>query len=424
MVARVTGRLGQLLDRDVRARDVGIAEPHVDHVATGAAGLIAQLVDDGEHVGRQSIDPAKLHVREVTGPHWAGRFALRRAPGAIHRAGVPAGARPTGGGEQPGPDGAGLRPEDSRSMSTWARAKGASTKSANARRVGSMSTSPAEIRPPPSTISSGSRAFARLARPRATHHPNRSMISRAGVPFGGGGRDVLAADRFGVTAGQVDQPRGLSRDGHLPAEGARGRCPDANRSQHPCLPHGQRGPCGSTTMWPNSPAYRLEPSISRPPEMMAPADPGAEGDHQDLVGAAGPPPACSRPTRGGGVVADPHLPARRAAPSASMTGVPTRPWQVGGEAHRPVPSTRPGTPTPIAPRPPGPASRRAAAATSSTTADPLAARLSRCLEPPRRQDPVGLRAVWCRRHRRPPPRPAPARTREWALTGLGTLPPR
>ena len=36
--------------------------------------------------------------------------------------------------------------------------------------------------------------------------------------------------------------------------------PDANRSQQPRRPHGHGGPCGSTTMWPISPAKPLVPS--------------------------------------------------------------------------------------------------------------------------------------------------------------------
>jgi len=54
-------RLGQLLHRDVRARNVGIAEAEVDDVLTGPSRFVSQLVDDREDVGRQPVDAAELH---------------------------------------------------------------------------------------------------------------------------------------------------------------------------------------------------------------------------------------------------------------------------------------------------------------------------------------------------------------------------
>ncbi len=60
------GRLGQLLDRDVGARQVGIAKAEVDDVASAGARVGLQPVDLGEHVGRQARDAAKLHLRNVT----------------------------------------------------------------------------------------------------------------------------------------------------------------------------------------------------------------------------------------------------------------------------------------------------------------------------------------------------------------------
>src|SRR5579884_3469967 len=61
MVAVVVGRLGQLLDGDVRARDVGVAEAQVNDVLLLPAGLVPKLVDDGEDVGGQPVDAPKLH---------------------------------------------------------------------------------------------------------------------------------------------------------------------------------------------------------------------------------------------------------------------------------------------------------------------------------------------------------------------------
>src|SRR5205085_2761476 len=60
VVARVARRLGQLLDRDLGRRDVGVAEAQVDDVFAGPAGGHLQPVDDGEDVGWQRVDPPEL----------------------------------------------------------------------------------------------------------------------------------------------------------------------------------------------------------------------------------------------------------------------------------------------------------------------------------------------------------------------------
>ena len=61
MVAGVARRLGQFLYGDRGARDVRVAETEVDHVVSGVASLVPQLVDGCEHIRRQPIDTAELH---------------------------------------------------------------------------------------------------------------------------------------------------------------------------------------------------------------------------------------------------------------------------------------------------------------------------------------------------------------------------
>jgi hypothetical protein len=61
------GGLGELADRDLGRRDVGVAEAQVDHVCPGAPCLDLQVVDDREDVRRQVRDPAELHGRDATG---------------------------------------------------------------------------------------------------------------------------------------------------------------------------------------------------------------------------------------------------------------------------------------------------------------------------------------------------------------------
>ena len=63
MVARVQDRLAQLLDRDRRRRDVGVAEAEIDDVLPGPPQLQLQLVDGGEDVRRQRADAAELQLR-------------------------------------------------------------------------------------------------------------------------------------------------------------------------------------------------------------------------------------------------------------------------------------------------------------------------------------------------------------------------
>lgn len=68
MIARIAYRLGQLLDRDRRARQIRIAEPEVDDVSAFTPSLKFQRVDDGEHVRRQAGDTTEFHWRRLAKP--------------------------------------------------------------------------------------------------------------------------------------------------------------------------------------------------------------------------------------------------------------------------------------------------------------------------------------------------------------------
>ncbi len=61
MVDRLGGGLGELLDRDRRGGDVGVAESEVDHVVPVAPQLTLELVDGREDVGREIVDASELH---------------------------------------------------------------------------------------------------------------------------------------------------------------------------------------------------------------------------------------------------------------------------------------------------------------------------------------------------------------------------
>ena len=65
VVPGVAGRLAELVDRDLRRRDVRVAEPQVDDVHAGSPSLDLQPVDDGEDVRGHPVDPAELHGSRV-----------------------------------------------------------------------------------------------------------------------------------------------------------------------------------------------------------------------------------------------------------------------------------------------------------------------------------------------------------------------
>src|SRR5690606_20325374 len=64
VVARVAGRLDQLLDHRGRAGYVGVAEAEVDDVGAGPTGRELSVVHQPEDVGRKVLDPAKFHLRK------------------------------------------------------------------------------------------------------------------------------------------------------------------------------------------------------------------------------------------------------------------------------------------------------------------------------------------------------------------------
>ena len=61
MVARVPGRLGELVDRDLGRRDVRVAEAEVDDVHVGSPGRHLQRVDLGECVRRERMNAPEFH---------------------------------------------------------------------------------------------------------------------------------------------------------------------------------------------------------------------------------------------------------------------------------------------------------------------------------------------------------------------------
>ena len=61
VVARLAGRLGQLLHDQVGRGDVRVAEPEVDDVVAGSAEVLLDGVDDREDVGRHALDATELH---------------------------------------------------------------------------------------------------------------------------------------------------------------------------------------------------------------------------------------------------------------------------------------------------------------------------------------------------------------------------
>ena len=67
VVAGVAGRLAELVHRDVRRGQVGVAEAEVDDVGAVVAELDLQIVDDREDVGGKAVDATELHRMKLTG---------------------------------------------------------------------------------------------------------------------------------------------------------------------------------------------------------------------------------------------------------------------------------------------------------------------------------------------------------------------
>ena len=111
--------------------------------------------------------------------------------------------------------------------------------------------------------------------------------------------------------------------------------PDAYCSRQPRLPHSQRWPSGTTTMWPNSPAMPVPTALHLPVEHDAAADPGAESHaHQPRLPLPGPEPPL-RPGCGVRVVLHHDRQSERCGDRVPQRLV--APGQVRGEQHpRPV----------------------------------------------------------------------------------------
>ena len=224
--------------------------------------------------------------------------------------------------------------------------------------------------PPPTTISPGSRALARLANPSATHQPKRLMISSAEASPAAAAA-VTCSPR--TTSGSP--PARSTRRGAAPAiaisrPSAPSPLPEANRSQHPRFPQGHRGPCGSTTMWPNSPAKRLAPSMSRPPDTIPPPIPVPRVTMRTSSSPWAAPRSHSAQQAAVASLPTQIVHPGRASLSARMSCVPASPGRLGAKRTKPVLSTSPGTPTPTAPASAWSDRRRAAAATSWTSPGP------------------------------------------------------
>ncbi len=69
VIHRLGRSLGELVDRDLRRRDIGIAETEIDHVATLSPKLTLQLVDGRENVRGEIVNSTKLQ-----GSHHQGEY--------------------------------------------------------------------------------------------------------------------------------------------------------------------------------------------------------------------------------------------------------------------------------------------------------------------------------------------------------------
>ena len=65
VIPRVLCRFGQLVDRDLRGGNVGVAESEVDDVGSGSTCLDLESIDDGKDVRRQILDPTEVHGLEA-----------------------------------------------------------------------------------------------------------------------------------------------------------------------------------------------------------------------------------------------------------------------------------------------------------------------------------------------------------------------
>ena len=246
VVAAVVHGLAELVDRGLRRRQVGVAEPEVDHVLAGSPGLHLQPVDDREDVRRQRGDAAELH-RSTVG---SVRFDLRR----IRSSGQ---WRATA--SRPAPMAAACSPSSAASIGTSGRWSAASTRLA----VGGPGGAEDEV--------------AGLGQPTRDHdHIRVEDVHEVGQPERDppreaaqdllGGRvalarrvgHVLAPHVLGLTAGPLDQASGPPRRGRPRGPAGRGRCPTRSAPSTRAARTGRaarsgRRPCGRApprTRWP------------------------------------------------------------------------------------------------------------------------------------------------------------------------------
>ena len=145
-----------------------------------------------------------------------------------------------------------------------APARGASARSAEARRTGPMRDALGFDQAPASTMTEGSTALARFASPRASHQAKFvHHFEGPRLAFERRGRHVLASGRLRVPPGQADHRSQLPGQRRLPRKGAE---VVPGREAFPAGPRAARtqGLYGPTTMSPISPAEPCAPPTSWP----------------------------------------------------------------------------------------------------------------------------------------------------------------
>ena len=195
VVARVVGGLGELVHRHVGRGQVGVPEAEVDDVTAGSPRRRLQVVDRGEDVGRQPVDPAELHrwksTTRPTPPRTPGprRRRARRPPAARRRPAIR--TRPNWRRRRAAP-----RPSPAGSATRWAAGRPRSPRSdrvprpARATNAGSashtVSAAPtaraSSVRPavPPATQTASPAPTS--ARPSSTSSARRSAAGAKGIP--------------------------------------------------------------------------------------------------------------------------------------------------------------------------------------------------------------------------------------------------
>ena len=244
---------------------------------------------------------------------------------------------------------------------------------------------PAPTSPPPMTIVLGSKTLARLASPRASHQAKLAITAVAP-----GSPSAAARVTCSPRTASGSPPASSTRRGAAPTSAAsrpsRPRpLPEAKRSQQPRLPQGQRGPWGSMTMCPNSPAKPLAPSWSRPLATIPPPMPVPRVTMSTSSRPCAAPRTRSAQPAQLASLATRTDDAGNLASSPARMGRPTIAGRLGAKRSTPSLSTKPGAPTPTSsPVRPG-ASLATTPATASSSSSP---------------SPVSAPGLHRRRHRR------------------------